>query len=372
MNKVLWIDDQHERGEGYKTRAEGFDIILDGYKDYKTGVNIFKKNPDEFDAVVLDGMFFDDKNDTEEKELWDQTARVIKNIDENIEIVIFTGNKEKIKSSDCPFQIFEKGEDDDELYKRLKEVCEKRPNNKLRRRYPEIFELIKREYLGDKAGDRIISLLHFLDESEKIQNTEDELNAIRKIIEDVIDKFSSLGFIPDDVNHLNTRIKFLQNQHELYGMPNDLIPPMAAFNLMHLNLIVQDGSHSEGNTLRADDYFKNTLNDSLFRGLIYILIDFLSWFKLFIDNNPDIDVNVSKIKHKTDTISEVYVHKVNDDGSVDIEDYNGEHIHRCNKELLKKSGINDNELKKGDSVSLTYYLKPRKPFKYYTIIEKNN
>lgn len=56
--KVIWFDDQHEEFQPIKDEALLEDVQLIGYSNAKEGIPELKQNYNEYDAVILDGLFF--------------------------------------------------------------------------------------------------------------------------------------------------------------------------------------------------------------------------------------------------------------------------------------------------------------------------
>ena len=59
--KILWVDDQHDDIEmtQFIVEAEGEGLILEGYASFEQAFEILEKNLKSFDAILLDGMFFE-------------------------------------------------------------------------------------------------------------------------------------------------------------------------------------------------------------------------------------------------------------------------------------------------------------------------
>ena len=60
--KVLWFDDEHETFELDKEKAILQDVQLIGYTNSDEGGDELRQNFKDYDAVLLDGLFFNEKN----------------------------------------------------------------------------------------------------------------------------------------------------------------------------------------------------------------------------------------------------------------------------------------------------------------------
>src|SRR5690606_6645052 len=60
--KVLWFDDEHQKFQSIKDEAMLEEIQLIGYTNSDEGGDELRQNFRDYDAVLLDGLFFKQKN----------------------------------------------------------------------------------------------------------------------------------------------------------------------------------------------------------------------------------------------------------------------------------------------------------------------
>ena len=62
--KILWVDDQHQDKDmiQFIIDAESEGLLLDGYTSFEEAFEVMEKQIPIFDAILLDGMFFERKD----------------------------------------------------------------------------------------------------------------------------------------------------------------------------------------------------------------------------------------------------------------------------------------------------------------------
>lgn len=227
MYKVLWFDDKFETSELTLEEALLEEINLIGYTNAKEGVKELQENYNEYDAVILDGLFYEDAEQagTElDDSAFGQVAKVLSNLKARkifLPWFIYSGQK-KFRKGDSPFiklfkeesyaegKIFDKNKDEDseELWREIKKAADKRPQRKARLKNPEIFKIFEKGYLTTDVEDQVLQLLA----NSRPQNNS-ELKAIltniRSVQESIFLKLESIRVIPDNIRSVNQKIKHL-------------------------------------------------------------------------------------------------------------------------------------------------------------------
>lgn len=227
MYKVLWFDDKFETSELTLEEALLEDIILIGYTNAKEGVKELQENYNEYDAVILDGLFYEDAEQAGtdlDDSAFGQVAKVISNLKAReifLPWFIYSGQK-KFRKGDSPFiklfkeesyaggKIFDKNKDEDseELWREIKKAADKRPQRKARLKNPEIFKIFEKGYLPSEVEDQVMQLL-----SKPLPKNNSEIKAIltniRSVQESIFLKLESIRVIPDNIRSANQKIKHL-------------------------------------------------------------------------------------------------------------------------------------------------------------------
>ena len=156
--KVIWFDDEHENFQPYKDEAILNNVQLIGYSNSDEGIPELRNNYKEYDAVILDGLFF--KVEGQKGTDIDQTAfgEVAKTLNELkakgviLPWFIYSGQPSFVKDKndllevlkDKTFangKVFDKSKDEDfvELLKEIKLESDLNPIRKIKVENPEAF-----------------------------------------------------------------------------------------------------------------------------------------------------------------------------------------------------------------------------------------
>lgn len=314
MYNVLWIDDQCKDQElkQFIIKAYNNGIKLDGYQSYEEGFEVLEKNIETYDAILLDGMFFEKKGQQKGTEDESGLGMAIAKINElkskkTFPWFVLSGKDAFTKSENSIIKAnkalcFDKSNPSDvlQLFEEIKRAAKNQSDFQIKHRYRNILEICNHNYIGTIQFERVFSLIKDIENKNGIEKTGDLLNPIRKIVEALFGRLRGLGVIPSEVTTLNRSSLFLANKHNDYVHQSEFIHPMVAANLHRLINITQDGSHGEGELkLRVDEYLQNNNTDFLYKSTVYLLFDILIWFKEFIDSNSNLDGNKMLWEKKT-------------------------------------------------------------------------
>jgi hypothetical protein len=316
MFKVLWIDDQFNDPEmvQFAIDADNNDLILIGFKSFEEGFEELEKNLELYDIILLDGLFFEKKDQVIGTEDELGIGKAIAKINElkskkHFPWFVLSG-KDKftkgenilLKANDA--KCFDKTDPSDvvKLFEEMKAAATNQPDTQLKNKYQLLLELCTDKYIGEDQFSNIFTMIKHIENADKLFNTGDLLTPIRKTIERVFAKLAEKGIIPNIIGKqgwISGCSKFLAGKHEDYEYLSEIVEPMAAENIHRLLNITQDASHLEGNLkLRADEYLKNSKTDYLYRSCVYLLFDILLWLKDYISKNDDKEQNQKHWKYK--------------------------------------------------------------------------
>ena len=292
---ILWIDDEHEKLSGFKLQARQNDIILTAFKSKDAGIAELQVNYSSYDAILLDAKFFENEEDvagSEDLKALNLVKDALLQLPKKFEFFVLTGQVElfedKTFNSFFP-KYYSKGVDADinRLFADLKNAAEKQLDTQVRHKYQRVFEVYTDKYIGTSTKSTLLSLLKIVDGYEINLNTEDKLNAVRKVVEQLFKAFNRIGVIPDEVKGINPQSKFLAGKSLDYRLSEDILDPITANLLKTILDITQDASHSG----KVDEYIKKQGTSYLFNSVVFQLLDVLIWFKNYADIHPDIDKN---------------------------------------------------------------------------------
>jgi hypothetical protein len=217
--------------------------------------------------------------------------------------------------------VYIKSKDEQRLLDSIKSAIIDLPDYNLRNKYSDILTLFNDNQLGKKHYERIFKLIKWVESSSEIDNSEDQLTRIRKILEAIFHSLSKQGLVPaeiiSDQGWLNRTSLFLSNKHSGFIQIEPFIHPTVADSIFRLLNIIQDGSHAEGGLkLRVDEYIQLNQSDYLFKSCIYLLFDIIIWFKNICEQFQDIELNKSRWKciEKTSDIIVGHITRIADNG----------------------------------------------------------
>lgn len=317
MFKVLWIDDQYKDAEmiQFAIEADNEGLLLEGYPSFEEGFEKLERKLEHFDVILLDGLFFEKKGQEAGTEDESGIGMAIARINELKSKKVFPwfvlSGKDKFTKGENSLlkankaRCFDKTNPSDvvRLFEEMKAAASQQPDAQLKHKYAQLLEVCSDQLLGTEHFSRLFALIKHFENVEKLANTEDMLNPIRKIIERIFRRMAEQGIIPETIlankGWINGSSLFLANKHSDYELLNEITPPLVNENIHRLLNIIQDASHGEGELkLKVDHYLKSAQSDYLYRSCVYLMFDLLLWFKEFMKNNPDKETNKNLWKSK--------------------------------------------------------------------------
>lgn len=296
MYKVLWFDDKPEENLLDKENAllQGIKCVC--FKNAETGLKELIDNYKDYQAVILDGLFYKKATDkgTPDDKAFGEVAKVLGNLKAKGIIIpwfIYSGQKSFVKDknilvdvfSDGAFakgKIFDKNNDDDfiELCNEIKKEADKLPTTIAKNNNPLIFEIFELGYLPDSVEENVLDLL-----IKPLPQNNSELKAIltniRSIHESCFLKLTSINVIPRNITSVSQKLKHLSGN---IRRDNNWEPTTEVFQtkeILNLNewiyytcgkyLHYLDDQHYDGYMI------SNYAVESLKNGLLEILL----WFK---------------------------------------------------------------------------------------------
>jgi len=225
---VIWFDDEHHKLEIIKEQALLHNIKLIGYSNAAEGIYEIKNNYNDYDAVILDGLFFinPEHSGTDlDQTAFGEVAKVLNELKAKNKILpwfVFSGQKSFVKNKNVLLdvmkdesfakgKVFDKNIDDDflELLTEIKKEADKNPERIIKLKNPEIFSIFEEGILGDDVESQLISLFknHHYENRAELKSI---LANIRSIQESVFLKLENISVLP-------TGLTFNQKNSHLSG-----------------------------------------------------------------------------------------------------------------------------------------------------------
>ncbi len=211
--KVIWFDDEHDKFQPIKDQAILKEIKLIGYSNSKEGIPELRNNYKDYDAVVLDGLFFknsDHQGTDIDDSAFGEVAKVLSELKAQNKILpwfIYSGQKSFVKDKnsfvelfkDTSFangKVFDKNKDEDfiELLTEIKKAADSNPERKIKISNPEIFSIFEEGILPVEIETQLISIFqkqHFENKAE----LKAILTNIRSIQESIFIKLEGIGVL---------------------------------------------------------------------------------------------------------------------------------------------------------------------------------
>ena len=310
--KVLWFDDEWEELENVSDPARVYDIELIGVSNVKKGLLMLKNHVD-FDAILLDGMFFKDENGIAGDQTGNAFGIVAKELEKTvgkenfIPWFILSGQTSFVKEKNSLVDLFSykaeawggdvvhnKNDDDNHLlWESMVKAIKSTKSFQIRQKYADVFTIISQGVIAQEHEERLITAIQNMENGLSIQNSVDLFNPLRKIIEGVADKLVELKAIPYNLP-FNSLKHFIKGDHRDYTISEKIASPVITHIFDSIVPILQEASHGKKEmTLGLEEFHKQTKRSYLYIATTYQVFEILIWLKDFAETNSDIEKNDS-------------------------------------------------------------------------------
>ena len=357
--KVLWFDDEFDSLDIIKEKGKLKGIQLNGFKNAKEGIEELMNRIEDYDAVIVDGKFYEKPGQTGDA-LGDHAlfnvGVALESLQDRKKIpwfilsgqISFTKEKNRYAEGFKNNKVYDKTIESDieELWKDIKSEADQQVETQIRHKYHRVFEVCSEKYIGEETGRKLFNAITIIESDSDTLNTEDFFNSVRKVIEKLFIGFNRIGVLPEEIINksgwLNNSSKFLCNTHPLYKLNKEVLHPTISFSLKNIMQIIQDASHTEGTlTLRIDEHVSSLSTPYLYKSIVLQLLDILLWFKAFSDTHPDRESNRLEFSYAE-------LDKGGEYSGIIEQDSLGNHY--CGEYLLNSSYLTTNNYKIGDKI----------------------
>lgn len=324
--RVLWIDDKYHKDHPLLESAYNYGIDILGYTNVKGGMDYLESNPDDVDALILDAMTYENETDTipSMKGLYTAYKRVTRfNAKNPIPCFIYSGQKGVVDGEvdHLDFPTFNKKNSIELLFKAIKKAVENQPENKIRIKHQQVFNVLNPKYLGRKTERYILDCLLQIEELTfgLNQDNEDFLNRLRKTLEALFKCLNKRKILPDafvkkDRVSLAYSNKFMSGESievdgVLYSLAEDAVFPPAIANsistIIHRTNFASH--HNEPDFDEADARINEAelkeykISPYLLHSLTFQVMDILCWIKHYIDRYSTAEANESLVSTRPAT-----------------------------------------------------------------------
>ncbi len=300
--KVIWFDDEHKNFQSIKDEALLQNIHLIGYSNANEGIPELKMHYNQYDAVVLDGLFFktaDHKGSNIDDGAFGEVAKVLNELKAQNKILpwfIFSGQKSFVKDKNSFVELFKddsfakgkvfdknKDEDFEELLNEIKKAADTNPERIIKIENPKIFSIFEEGILPDEVEEQVLSIF-----KKPSYGNRSELKAIltniRSIQESIFVKLEGIGVLQNGLTFSQKNMHLSGNKsHASKWNPTTTEYQTSEIETLQKWIYITCGNyiHHLDQAHYKGHVISNYAVQSLFSGLLELLL----WFnKTYKDN----------------------------------------------------------------------------------------
>lgn len=381
--ELLWIDDEHSELNNIKSLAEIHGFNLTCYESAEKGLSELELNYHSYDGILLDGEFFMKTNQVK------GTASDAALIEAYVKLQVLYSNKKIAKpwfllsgkeqfvsknhsifSAYPDLHFFDKTnrEDVKRIFPEIKSVIEESEFN-LRIKYSKAFNLCNDRYIGKNAANELFIVLNSFENPEARINDKLYFTSFRVVLEKLFRLANKHGFLHDNCISdwsdlkLAASSKFLAGRRDtgvgVYSV-KPYFPKLISNHVRTIIDITSSAVHSDKESFfefyNLEEYKRVVNTPYVLYCLAFQLLDVMIWFKSYIDEHNDPEVNKLELNS-----SQLYYFELRKKYRGSIEkDENGELIffykNGFEPTFLPPYFISKYDLKSGDQVIVSLKL----------------
>jgi len=355
---ILWLDDDCNDKDmiPFLVEAEGEGIILEGYESFEEAFENLENKFPFFDAILLDGMFLEKKDQVAGTEDEVAIGMAIAKINEikskkAFPWFVLSGKEQFTKEKNSILKAnkarcFDKTNPNDvvELFKEIKKAADELDDTQTRHRYQRVFNVCTEKYIGINASNDLLSILKKENAEKAFSDPVLYFTPLRKIMEDLFSTYNKFGLLPDVFIKpvaLNETSKFLSGAIEKgYQLDKPVFTKVVSDYVRSILAVCQPAAHRA----EIDEFVAEVNTPYLLLSITYQLLDVLIWSKNYFDNNNNVALNQSRFKTVDAGIDNKVVN-----GIIEKDDKGNFH---CGDIILTYKHINDKGYNIGDSIRI--------------------
>ena len=328
--QVLWIEDDPVVTNSYPAEAEQYDLQLVHFPCWDDAKVALESDFNRWEAIILDAKCKVHAGSTDNAPQF--LGNVILGITSICQkkqrpipwyVLTGDGSKEVLDSipenrqewdGDWKKVFYEKTVDREFLYRRIRHRVKRAPSMFIHQHYSDVFNAIESLGIGDyvyNAMEDLLTQIHFSTLTSKDYN--DKFKNVRTVIEDVFRSMMNNGMLPEQIK-VNTawscRILSGKDCYDKKSEPVvtncvNILPTVLEKNLMEMIFTSASYLHTDckedTDTRHTRPYLEAVGNTPyLLEGYALHLCDFILWYKKFLDDNPNQDINRTRWKQWQD------------------------------------------------------------------------
>lgn len=306
---VLWIDDEHltESSQLFVELANSEGIILNGYDSFEGGFEALEKDPSNFDAVLLDAMFFEargqQKGSADLKGLGKAVAR-LNQLSSNYDLPFFIlSGQTKLEKNDVFEETygrhFRKGDDNDInlLFEAIRDAVDAKEDRRIQYLFPRVYEICSDQFLKRDSWQHLAPILKSITRQDPSFDHSLYFNQLRIILEHLFRLCHRRGLLPDACIDKG-KVILQGSSMTLSGkaVPKlgiqeraAVFPEIVSVAVRRILEYCNEASHSDANGAgkQLEEFRRTVRSPYLLYSLTFDLMDVLLWLKDFLDHKAD-------------------------------------------------------------------------------------
>jgi hypothetical protein len=314
--RVIWFDDEFHTLNIIKENASLSGITLVGFDNAKEGIEELEKHFLDYDGAVVDGKFYSKPGQSgdsvDDIALFSVGAALDRlNAKKVIPWFILSGQISFTKQINPYAKAYKdnkvydktKEEDIESLWDDLKMAADLQLDTQIQYEFAKVFEVCNPNYIGDDAKRPLLQILKSV--REPLSEFDDKLyfTQIRIILESMFRAANKTGLLHDNCIKVG-KVNLTESSLFLSGEPTKYAGVKCSKS--HFSKIISDqvksilfitgaASHTVdaeiSNNINLEEYRKTLATPYLLYSLTFQVMDILVWFKKYVDQNSDKEVN---------------------------------------------------------------------------------
>lgn len=294
--KVIWFDDEHDKFQPYKDEAILNNVQLIGYSNSAEGIPELKENHKDYDAVILDGLFFKvegQKGTDIDQSAFGEVARTLNELKAKGVILpwfIYSGQPSFVKDKNVLLEVLKdetfangkvfdknKFQDFTELLEEIKREADKNPERIIKMKNPGIFSIFDEGILGVDVESQLISLFknHTYENRAELKAI---LTNIRSIQESIFVKYEGIHVLPKNLTFIN-KVKHLSGNKTAVNGWNATSDEYQTSEIENLQKWIYLTCGTYIHHLENAHYTGEVISNYAVKSMFYGLLELLLWFK---------------------------------------------------------------------------------------------
>jgi hypothetical protein len=312
--KILWFDDQFNILEKFREEAFLEGLQLEGVSNAQAGIEILRKEIENYDAVLLDGLFFKSGETNVATDLaLAEVAKVLTTLEYRKKLpwfilsgaVSFTHGENKYAAVYKENKVYNKAitGDRNQLWQDIKLAVSESPDAQVRKNHAKAFEALPFVEISPSSEKDLLDILKSI--SNPGVQLQDSLyfTQLRIILEQLFRKANKLGLLHEKCLE-NGKVNLAESSLFLSGEQTKHLgvkckkahfPKIISDAVRNILFVTGAASHTveadQSKNINLQEFRITNGTPYLLYSLTFQLLDVLIWFKNYASANSDLERN---------------------------------------------------------------------------------